>query len=94
MEEVGIQLSRDQVDPEPHKTDFYNSKNQVTGHLIYYVCRISDLSEIGLSDLTVPKSQLQIEEVDWAKFVGPHDAYPIINRSQMIILDRHLSLDK
>ena len=93
-EETGISLSPDQLDPESHKVDFYNQKNEPGGYLIYFVCEITDPSEIGLNSDRIPKSQLQIEEVDWAKFVGPHEAYPIMTRSQLIILDRHLSLNK
>lgn len=93
-EETGIRLDQSQLNPEPYKVDFYNRKNEVDGHLIYFVCEIMDLSEIGLSSDRLPKSQLQLEEVDWGKFVTPEEAYPIISRNQMIILDRHLSLNK
>ncbi len=66
----------------------------VTGHMIYYVCEVNDLSELGLSSERLPKSQLQLEEVDWGKFVSAKEAYPIMTRAQLIILDRHLTLDK
>jgi len=58
--------------------------------MIYFVCEISDLADIGLSDTRLPKSMLQLHEVDWAKFVGRDEAYGITSRSQLIILDRHL----
>jgi 8-oxo-dGTP pyrophosphatase MutT (NUDIX family) len=93
-EETSIRLDPQQVDPNPHRVDFYNKKNEADGFLIYYVCRISDLSEIGLSSERLSKSQLQLEEVDWGKFVSAEEAYPIISRSQMIILDRHLTIDQ
>ena len=93
-EETGIVLQESQLNPDPHKVDFYNHKNEVDGHLIYFVCEISDLSEIGLTSDRLPKDQLQLEEVDWGKFVSAEDAYPIISRNQMIILDRHLHLNK
>lgn len=93
-EETGIRLDPSQVNPEPNKVDFYNRNNEVDGHLIYFVCEITDLSEIGLASDRLPKSQLQLEEVDWGKFVTSEEAYPIISRNQMIILDRHLTLNK
>lgn len=93
-EETGIRLDSSQLDPEMHKVDFYNRKNEVDGHLIYFVCEVSDLSEIGLASDRLSKSQLQLEEVDWGKFVSAEEAYPIITRNQMIILDRHLRLNK
>jgi 8-oxo-dGTP pyrophosphatase MutT (NUDIX family) len=92
QEETGIQLSPEQVDREPHRIDFYNSKNEISGNMIYFVCSIQDLSEVGLSSERVPTSQLQLEEVDWGKFVSAQEAYPIVSREQLIILDRHLSL--
>lgn len=90
-EETGINISKSQLDLEPNRLDFYNKRNEVDGHLIYYVCNIEDLSEINLSTITIPKSQLQLEEVDWGKFVSAEEAYPIMTRSQLIILDRHLA---
>ncbi len=91
-EETGIILDPIQVNPEPYRVDFYNRKNEVDGCLIYFLCEISDLSEIDLSSERIPKSQLQLEEVDWGKFVTANEAYPITTREQLIILDRHLSL--
>ena len=93
-EETGITLDISQINPEPHKIDFYNRRNEVDGHLIYFVCEIMDLSEIGLVSDILPKDQLQLEEVDWGKFVSAEEAYPIISRNQMIILDRHLRPNK
>jgi len=93
-EETGVRLSPDQLDSESHSVDFYNRKNEVDGALIYFICEISDLSEIGLTSDRLPKNQLQLEEVDWGKFVSAEEAYPIINRNQIIILDRHLTLNK
>ena len=56
----------------------------------YFILRISDLSEIGLTSDRVPKDQLQLEEVDWAGFVKIIDAYPKMNTYQRIILDKFL----
>jgi 8-oxo-dGTP pyrophosphatase MutT (NUDIX family) len=93
-EETGIIVSPDMLDPEPHKVIFYNSKMKETGQMIYYVCPISDLSELELETERVPSDQLHLEEVDWGKFVSAEEAYPIMSRAQLIILDRHLTLDK
>ena len=91
-EETGIVLSAQQLEPEPQVVDFYTKKG-VDRQLVYFVCRLRDYSEIGLSSERVPKSQLQVEEIDWAKFVGPEEAYPIITRPQLIILDRLLKIN-
>jgi 8-oxo-dGTP pyrophosphatase MutT (NUDIX family) len=88
-EETGISIEPSLVDPTPHTVDFYRG-TKPSGKMIYFVCEISDLADIGLSDTKVPKSMLQLPEVDWAKFVDRDEAYGITSRSQLIILDRHL----
>lgn len=89
-EETSIVLSPDQLDPESHQVIFYKN-GKPDGRLIYFVCNIEDLSEIGLDSERLPKSTLQEEEVDWAGFLSADDAYPKISTSQLIILDRHLT---
>ena len=91
-EETGIILTPDQLELSPEVVTFYAGGK--IKQLTYFICNLEDLSEIGLSSLTVPKSQLQLEEVDWAKFVTAEEAYPLISRSQLIIIDRHLTLNK
>jgi 8-oxo-dGTP pyrophosphatase MutT (NUDIX family) len=92
FEETGIRLDSSQLNPEVETVDLYQGQEK-SGQLIYFVCQISDLSEIGLTSLRVDKSKLQLEEVDWAGFLSAKEAYPKINRSQLIILDRHLTLN-
>jgi 8-oxo-dGTP pyrophosphatase MutT (NUDIX family) len=92
FEETGIRLDPSQLNPEVETVDLYKDQEK-SGQLIYFVCQIRDLSEIGLTSLKVDKSQLQLEEVDWAGFLGAKEAYPKITRSQLIILDRHLTLN-
>ena len=94
FEETGILIDRNQLNSSPEIVDMYSSSGKVSKQLIYFVCEISDLSEIGLVSEKIPKSQLQIKEVDWAKFVGPTEAYSVMSRSQLIILDRHLMINK
>jgi 8-oxo-dGTP pyrophosphatase MutT (NUDIX family) len=90
-EETSIELSPEQLDPTPHQVLFYKH-GEPDGKLIYFVCEISDLSEIGLSSesLELPTDQLQAEEVSWGGFLSADDAYPKMSHGQMIILDRHL----
>jgi ADP-ribose pyrophosphatase len=92
-EETGITLSIDQLDKHMEIIDLFYNKEK-SGQLVYFVCVISNLTEIGLFDTRIPKSQLQLDEVDWAGFVSASEAYPKMTRSQLIILDRHLTLDK
>lgn len=85
-EETGIVLDQRQLDPSPEVVDIPYKNKQ----LIYFICKIRDLSEIGLTTERVPKSQLQRSEIDWAGFVPREEAYPLMSQGQLIILDRHL----
>lgn len=88
-EETGIQLSHgDLSNKEIQSLDRYNSNGDVIEVLSYIIYPISDLSEIGMNSLKIEKNKLQIEEIDWAGFININDAYPIIHRSQLLILDR------
>tara|TARA_Y100000389_G_scaffold169467_1_gene175782 strand:- start:501 stop:974 length:474 start_codon:yes stop_codon:yes gene_type:complete len=88
-EETGILLSRDDLlKKEMQSVDKYNSKGDIIQVLNYYIFPIKELSEIGMSSLKVDKSNLQLEEIDWAGFININDAYPLIHRGQLIILDR------
>lgn len=87
-EETGIELSADQLEPQVESIDIFNKNGEYKHSLYYFICRISDLSEIGLDSLAVPKSQLQKEEVDWAGFINIKEAYGKVSRAQLIILDR------
>lgn len=89
FEETGIRLRADQLEPEIHSVTVYSHKTQTPVGVIYYaICRINDPSEIGLTGDRVPKSQLQLEEVDWAGFIEISEAYDKMIYSQLIILDR------
>jgi predicted NUDIX family NTP pyrophosphohydrolase len=93
-EETGILLDRNRLDSEPHVVNWFNSKGSIDRQLIYFVCKIQNLSEIGLTSEKIDSGQLQLEEIDWAKFLTPEEAYPIMTRAQLIILDRHLEINK
>ena len=88
-EETGISISPSLLaDKEMQSVDKYNNKGDLIQVLTYYVLPIKDLSEIGMTALKIDKSNLQLEEIDWAGFIDINDAYPLIHRGQLIILDR------
>jgi 8-oxo-dGTP pyrophosphatase MutT (NUDIX family) len=92
-EETGIGVNpRTLAQSEPYVVDLYDKLGNIEKQLIYFLYEISDLNEIGLQTERVPKTQLQQKEVDWAGFMEPDEAYPMTNRNQLIILDRHLNI--
>lgn len=86
-EEVGIQVDSNILGPAESFTLFSNSGKPI-GVLTYFVLTIENLSEIGLASRVLPKSMLQLKEVDWAGFIPIEDAYEKLYKSQLIILDR------
>lgn len=87
-EETGISINPRVLDKELHVANSYNRRGEVNWQLYYYIYKVDDLSDLGMESINVNKSDLQAEEVDWAGFVPISKAYEIINRSQLIILDR------
>lgn len=75
FEETGIRVTRDMFEKAIYKIDYNRITNGKHKKEVYYfVCRINDLKEIGLNSEVVPKSQLQLDEVDWAGFVDKNQA--------------------
>ena len=87
-EETGINLRPDQLDPAIQTVEVYDKDGNYRNTIHYFICRINDPSEIGLSSTSVPKSQLQHDEIDWAGFVKVKEAYHKVTRAQLLILDR------
>ena len=85
-EEVGITIPKNLIDKTEHTFAVSTKKY---GHKIvyYYVVQISNLSQIGLKDLKVPKKQLQLEEVDWAGFLDYREATKRIMKSQAVLIN-------
>lgn len=68
-EEVGIDIPLDKILKTAHTINYRNKKtNKNYKKVVYYVCEITSLSEIGLETDRVPKEQLQPREISKAKF--------------------------
>lgn len=87
-EETGITVDPSQLEPSVQTVEVFNTQGKYQHSIHYFICRIQELSEIGLDSISVPKDQLQKGEVDWAGFIEVKDAYHKVARAQLIILDR------
>ena len=85
-EEVGITIPKNLIDKTEH-TFTVSTKKYGNKIVYYYVVQISNLSQIGLKDLKVPKKQLQLEEVDWAGFLDYKEATKRIMKSQAVLIN-------
>ena len=61
-EEVGIRVPKNLIDKTEHTFTLTTRKYKYTKIVYYFIVNISDLSQIGLKDLRVPKKQLQLKE--------------------------------
>ena len=68
-EEVGIFIHPDQLD-EKVDVEYRNPKGKLYKIVHLYIYKISSYKEIGLDSGQVPFSQLQLEEIDEARFMN------------------------
>ena len=92
-EEVGISIKESQLEKKVYQLE-YKSNNKKKGNPVYkivyyWICRINNLNEIGLKEETVPKEQLQLEEMDWAGFADSEEALKRLGPSVKPII-KHL----
>lgn len=67
-EEIGIKINKNDL-LAPIDVDYINQKGVTYKRVTIFPIRIKDLSEINLKTEKVPLAQLQIEEVDDARFM-------------------------
>ena len=53
----------------------------------YYIVKINQLQEIGLNEPKIPKTQLQLEEINDARFMDLREARSAVMKSQQPLLD-------
>ena len=91
-EEVGLDIPRSMIDPNPRTYVLTSRKYKYTKTVYWYTVRVDDLRQIGMKDLVVPKSQLQLEEVDWAGFMPLTEAKKRAMDSQQQLLTQLVGL--
>lgn len=86
LEEIGITYYPDKLDKKV-TVEYKNTRGTIVRKIVHmFICEISDLSEIGLSSEIVPKEQLQLEEVDDARFMSPDE----IEKRAMPVFKEHI----
>ena len=88
-EEIGIVITPEMISNIDRPIEIiYLNKKKVTHKIVYlYVVKIKSLSEIGLTSEIVPQEQLQIAEVDYAKFYSKDECKKIIFHRFLPLLD-------
>lgn len=73
-EEIGINLYNPKF-ASKYEVEYYNkNKKKIVKKVILFLLKIHSLSEIGLTNLVVPKTQLQLDEIDWAGFLTKQES--------------------
>lgn len=87
LEEVGVKVPRNLIDPTEHTFVVTSRQHKINKTVYYYIVKIDSLSQIGLKELKIPKTQLQVEEIDWAGFLSYTEASKRIMKSQATLLN-------
>lgn len=85
-EEFGIEIPEKLIGKDEYTFVVTSRKYKYNKVVYYYILEIEDLSQIGLKTLEIPKSQLQIKEIDRAVFVGYQEAMQLIMKSQAPVI--------
>jgi len=84
-EEIGVSVPINLIDKSMRSFKFKTSSYKKI--VYYFIVRISDLSQIGLTDVKIPKTQLQLDEVDWAGFLSYDEAKKRVTKSQRDLIE-------
>jgi len=87
FEEVGIVISKDQLVHDKIIIDYLDKKGNVYKQVYCYPLYINELYEIGLETEKVPKEQLQLKEIDYAKFIVKEEIPNLIFHRFLPLID-------
>lgn len=86
IEEFGIKVPRSLIKSPEYTFIVTSRKYKYNKVVYYYIVELESLAQIGLKELKVPKKQLQVKEVDSARFMDREEANKHIMLSQIPVL--------
>lgn len=88
-EEIGISVSRNMISNinNPIEINYTNKRGFLYKKVIFYIVKISNLEEVGMEGEIVPRTQLQLKEIDFAAFLTKKEAKKVIFGRFKEILD-------
>ena len=86
-EEVGIKVPKNLIDKTEHTFTLTTRKYKYNKIVYYFIVKVDKLSQLGLKDTRIPKSQLQVEEIDWAGFISLDEARKRVMKSQVSVIN-------
>jgi 8-oxo-dGTP pyrophosphatase MutT (NUDIX family) len=85
-EEFGIKVPMSLIKSPEYTFIVTSRKYKYNKVVYYYIVELESLAQIGLKELKVPKKQLQVKEVDSARFMDREEANKHIMLSQIPVL--------
>lgn len=85
-EEFGIKVPKHLIGKDQYTFTVTSRKYKYNKVVYYHIVQVDDLSKIGLKDTEVPKGQLQLAEVDQARFMNREEALKHVMISQYSLL--------
>ena len=85
-EEFGIKIPNKLIQKQEYTFVVTSRKYKYNKVVHYYIVEIDNLSQIGLKSEEVPRKQLQVKEVDVARFMDRNEATSYIMQSQIPVL--------
>ena len=90
-EECGIKVPIKLINTSENTFVVTSRKYKYNKVVTYFIVEVKDLKEIGLKGPDIPKSQLQLKEVDIAGFYDYREAMNLIMRSQAPVITTLIS---
>lgn len=84
-EEIGVKVSKNMITSNSYQFIVDSKWGKKIVH--YFIVEIKDLSDIGLKEPKIPKSRLQLEEINDARFLDLRSAQMVIMHSQIPVID-------
>jgi len=86
-EEIGVRVSKNMIESKSYQFGVDARKWGFKKIVHYYIVKINQLQEIGLNEPKIPKTQLQLEEINDARFMDLREARSAVMKSQQPLLD-------
>ena len=88
QEEFGIKVPKKLISKQENVFFVTSRKYKYNKVVYYFIVELDSLSQIGLKSEEVSKRQLQLKEVDAARFMKRDDAMSHVMQSQITVLQR------
>lgn len=88
QEEFGISIPKKLINKQEYTFVVTSRKYKYNKVVYYFIVELDSLSQIGLKSEEVSKRQLQLKEVDAARFMKRDDAMSYVMQSQIPVMQR------